>query len=122
MKSNFQIGSQKAALVKAMLEGKEISAMNAFEMLLMTNAAREVNRSIIHPETGFNAIVQKKRIDFTSTYGKKGFYFTYKLERSEANRQAIEKMKKYLSESDLKPIEKETKTLLYREQSLFGEF
>ncbi len=117
---HFRVNSQRAALTKMLLDGHTVSAMNAFEALAMTNAAREVNRSIINPETGFGAIVKKERIDFTSTYGKKGFYFTYKLERSEANKTAIEKMKLYLSQSDLKPIEKKDKPLLmYREQSLF---
>lgn len=104
---NFKCASQRAALTKMLLDGHEVSAMNAFSMLACTNAAREVNRSIINPETGFGAIVKKKRVDFTSTYGKRGFYFTYKLERSEENKIAIEKMKNYLAESDLKPKEKE---------------
>lgn len=102
---HFKVSSQRAALTKAMLDGKEISVMNAFSELLITNAAREVNRSIINPETGFGAKVTKKRVDFTSTYGKRGYYFTYKLERSEANKEAIAKMKLYLSQSDLKPID-----------------
>ncbi len=123
--SNFKIGSQKAALVKELLDGKEISVMTAFKTLLLTNCAREVGRSIVNPETGFGAKVTKTRIDFTSTYGKKGFYFTYKLERSEANKTAIEKMKLYLSQSDLKPVEKEDKrpsNSYSGQRDLFGGF
>ena len=101
---NFTMKSQRAALVKAMLDGQEISVMTAFKMLLMTNASREVNRSIIHPETGFGAIVVKKRVDFISTYGKKGYYFTYKLDRSESNKEAIKRMKDYLSSCEIKPM------------------
>ena len=118
---NFKCASQRAALTKMLLDGHEVSAMNAFGMLACTNASREVNRSIINPETGFGANITKRRIDFTSTYGKKGFYFTYKLERSEENKAAIEKMRKYLSESDLKPKEApEVKPNIIR-QDLFSQ-
>jgi hypothetical protein len=101
---NFKVKSQRAALTKALLDGKELSIMNCFQMLNITNCPREIGRSIINPETGFGAIVEKRRKDFISSYGRPGFYFAYKLDRSEANKEAIKKMREYLALSDVKPI------------------
>jgi hypothetical protein len=114
---NYRFNSQRAALTKALLDGKELSIMTAFEMIYCTNLPREISRAIMSHETGFGAVIKKTRVDFTSTYGHKGFYYTYKLERSEANKEAIRKMREYLALSDVKPIN--VVKPKYIEQTLF---
>jgi len=117
---NFTLNSQKAALVKALLDGKTLSVMNCFSMLGITNCAREIGRSIVNSETGFGASVIKKQVDIKTQYGTTGYYFTYQLERSEANKEAIQKMKEYLAVSDVKPIVNDNGIKpKYIEQTLF---
>jgi RNA binding exosome subunit len=115
---NYRFNSQRAALAKALLDGKELSIMTAFEMIYCTNLPREISRAIMSHETGFGAVIKKTRVDFTSTYGHKGYYFTYKLEHSEANKESIKKMREYLAISDVKPISK-SKNKQYLEQDIF---
>jgi len=118
--SNFKMKSLKAALVKALLDGNVLDIINGMKMIGATNIPREVGRSIINPKSGFGAKVIKKRIDITTQYGTTGYYFTYQLERSEANKEAIQKMKEYLAVSDVKPIEKNNGIKpKYIEQELF---
>ncbi len=103
---NFSIKSQKCALIKAMLDGHTMDIISALRLVGCTNLPREIGRYIINPVTGFNAKVIKKQINIKTQYGTKGYYFSYKLDRSKDNQDAIDKMRKYLSEQNFKPIEK----------------
>jgi hypothetical protein len=123
---NFTINSQKCALIKALLDGHTLDILNGMKMIGATNIPREVGRHVINPKTGFNARVIKKRIDITTQYGTHGYYFTYKLDKSEKNNDAVAAMRKYLSEQNIKPAEKTTKpkenkssTTSFQHQSLF---
>ena len=118
---NFAMKSQKAALTKALLDGRELSIMNCFQLLAITNCPREIGRSIVNSETGFGAKVIKTKVNITTQYGTHGYYFTYKLDRSESNKDAIKKMKEYLSSCEINPVKNviANSKPRYIEQTLF---
>lgn len=87
--------TQTAAICKALLEGKTLSIMTAFQMFSCTNLPRELSRSV---EQKFDIRVSKERINFTSKYGQAGSFFRYRLNRTEYNAPGIEKMKEYVAQ------------------------
>ncbi len=87
--------TQTAAICKALLEGKTLSIMTAFQMFSCTNLPRELSRSV---EQKFGVIVSKVSVKFTSKYGQGGHYFQYRLNKTEYNKPGIEKMREYLAE------------------------
>jgi hypothetical protein len=117
--SDFKLPTQKCALIKAMLDGHTLDIINGMKIVGCTNTSREIGRYIIHPVTGFGAKVIKKQINITTQYGTKGYYFSYKLDKSDENKEAIERMRKYLSEQEIKPKANNEKKMLYSEQTLF---
>lgn len=88
--------TQIAAICKALLDGEILSIMTGFKMFSCTNLPRELSRSV---EQKFGVIISKERIEFVSKYGQLGFYFRYRLNRTDYNKEGIEKMKIYVDEN-----------------------
>jgi hypothetical protein len=106
--------TQTAAITKSLLDGDILSIMTAFKMFSCTNLPREISRSI---EQKFGVEVSKERVDFTSKYGQSGYYFRYRLNKTEYNKKGIELMREYVKENFLVPTPKDKP--IYSEQTLF---
>lgn len=89
--------TQKAAIIKALLEGKVLSTMEAFHYFACTNLSRELGRSVIRE---FNVEISKDRVNFISKYGQHGFYFRYRMKFIPQNAEGIKKMVQYIAEND----------------------
>ena len=80
--------TQKAAICLALLQGHVLTIMNGFKLLSCTNIPREISRSVEQP---FGVVVSRVRKEFTSRYGQDGFYFEYRLNKSEHNKEGIQR-------------------------------
>lgn len=85
----------KAALAKALLDGNVLTVKNCFNLIGLTNIAREIPRMIEEP---FGVIVSRTPKTGLSRYGQTVSYTEYYLNRTEYNREGIEKMKAYILE------------------------
>ncbi len=83
----------KAALAQALLDGHVITVMNCFKMIGLTNAAREIPRMIEQP---FGVQVSRSPKISKSRYGEAVHYFEYRLNRTDYNKEGIQKMKEYI--------------------------
>lgn len=100
--------TQKAAIAKALLEGKVLSIMNGFSLFGCTNLPREISRSI---EKEFGVEVSRDKVNFKSKYNQAGIYYRYHLNRTEYNINGIIKMERYVEEQQpRKQIQPEQKT------------
>jgi hypothetical protein len=108
--------TSKAALVKALLDGRVLNIKNGFTLLSITNIPREIGRSI---ERSFNVKVSRTHREGKSRYGQPCVWIDYRLNRTEYNKEGIEKMKMYLSENmkEYRP-EPKVKTI---QQNIFSE-
>lgn len=97
--------TQVAAIAQSLLRGEVLSIMTGFKLFACSNLPREISRSI---EAKFGVEVSRTRKDFTSQYGQPGFYFEYRLNRTEYNEKGIELMKAYCLEH--LPSQSEIKT------------
>jgi hypothetical protein len=84
--------TQTAEIALALLKGETVSIMNAFNRFHCTNAPREISRGIEKP---FGLIVSRDRVDFISKYGRSGYYYRYRLNKTKANAAGIAKMIEY---------------------------
>ena len=84
----------KAALCKALLDGKVINIKNGFTLFGLTNVPREVGRSV---ERAFNVEVSRTPMDGTTRYGQSCNWVDYRLNRTEYNQDGIKKMKEYVA-------------------------
>lgn len=84
--------TQTAELALALLKGETISIMNAFNRFKITNAPREISRAIEKP---FGVTVSRDKVDFVSKYGRSGYYYRYRLNKTKANAVGIAKMVEY---------------------------
>ena len=91
--------TQICAMCKSLLKGEVLSIMTGFKWFGITNIPREISRSI---EQKFNVQVSRIKKDFTSRYGQPGFYFEYRLNRTDYNKEGIEKMEQYVREIENK--------------------
>ena len=87
--------TQIAAIAKALLDGDVLSIMNGFKKFACTNIPREISRGI---EQTFGVEISRTRKDFISEYGKPGYYYQYRLNKTEYNKEGIEKMEAYVKE------------------------
>lgn len=94
----------KAALAKALLEGKVLNIKNVFELIGLTNAPREISRMIEKP---FGVIVSRTHREGKSRYKQPVVWVDYFLNTSEHNQEGIEKMKKYVLDNGGSLVEKE---------------
>lgn len=106
--------TQAAAICKSLLDGDTLSIMTAFKMFSCTNLPREISRSI---EQKFDVEVSKERVEFTSKYGQSGYYFRYRLNKTEYNKKGIGLMREYVKENFMVPTPKDKPA--YSEQTLF---
>lgn len=87
-----------AALAKHLLSGKKVSIKDGFLYFGITNIPRELSRGI---EQKFGVKLEKRHQTFTSRYGRKGFYYEYKLPHTSLNKAGIKAMKKYVKDQEL---------------------
>lgn len=83
----------KAALCYHLLKGEVLNIKNVFHTIGLTNAPREVSRMIEKP---FGVTVSRVRMEGESRYGSKVTWVDYRLNRTESNKEGIEKMKQYI--------------------------
>lgn len=83
----------KAALAKALLEGRVINIKNCFETIGLSNAPREISRMIEKP---FGVQVSRTQMQGKSRYGQPITWFNYRLNSTEYNKEGIKKMKEYV--------------------------
>lgn len=87
--------TSKAALCKALLDGRVVNIKNGFELFGITNIPREIGRSV---ERCFGVEVSRTDMDGKSRYGQPTVWVNYRLNRINQNKDGIEKMKKYIDE------------------------
>ncbi len=87
--------NQKAALAQALLSGEVVSIMSCFKMMGITNAPREIGRSI---ERSFGVEVSRIRKKAKTRYGGECTYFEYRLDKTKYNSQGIKLMAQYVKE------------------------
>lgn len=88
--------TQIAAIASALLKGEVVSIKTAFNQFGCTNAPREIGRSI---ERKFGVQVSKTPTPFKSKYGKSGTYNQYRLNKTDYNKEGIEKMREYIKQN-----------------------
>lgn len=87
--------TSKAALAKALLDGKVVNIMNGFKLFGITNVPREIGRSI---ERAFDVEVSRTPRDGETRYGQSCNWVDYRLNRTEYNQEGIKKMKEYVAQ------------------------
>lgn len=85
----------KAALAKALLDGRVINIRNCFDTIGLTNAPREISRMI---EKDFDVQVSRTHREGKSKYGQAVTWVDYRLNSTDYNKQGISKMREYISE------------------------
>lgn len=85
----------KAALCMALLQGKVLNIKNCFSLIGITNAPREISRSI---EIPFGVTVSRTHRVGVSRYGKPVTWTDYRLNSTPYNKEGIEKMRQYVIE------------------------
>lgn len=86
--------TSKAALCKALLDGRVLNIKNGFQLLGITNVPREVGRSV---ERAFGVVVSRTQRDGTSRYGQAVKWVDYRLNRTDYNLEGIKKMEEYIA-------------------------
>lgn len=84
----------KAALCKHLLEGHVLNIKNCFTLIGLTNCPREISRMVEQP---FGVIVSRTNMTGESRYGQSVTWIDYRLNRTEMNKEGIEKMKEYVA-------------------------
>jgi len=98
--------NQKAAICKSLLKGEVLSIMNGFKWFGCTNIPREIGRSV---EREFDVQVSRIQKKGISRYKQPTNYTEYRLNRTDYNKEGIEKMESYVREieqSEFKSIVK----------------
>lgn len=88
--------TKTAAICYAFLQGESITIMDGFKKYLVTNLPREVGRSV---ERAFDVKLTRTKKDYISITGLSGYYFEYKLESLEENKEGIKKMWDYVRQN-----------------------
>jgi len=117
----------KAALIKALLDGRVLNVKNCFNTIGITNCSREIGRAIERDrsvtknknDSGFGVEVTRTDRNGVSRYGQPCVWTDYRLFSTERNRIGIQKMREYLAENmdEYRPKQKE-KTI---QQDIFSE-
>lgn len=92
VKAKSKAMTQTAEIALALLKGETISIMNAFNKFHCTNAPREISRGIEKP---FGVTISRDKVDFVSKYGRSGYYYRYRLNKTKANGPGIARMIHY---------------------------
>ena len=77
----------KAALCKALLDGRILNVKNCFTLIGLTNCAREISRMVEQP---FNVIVSRTTMVGKSRYGQACTWVNYRLNFTDYNKAGIE--------------------------------
>lgn len=85
--------TSKAALCKALLDGRVLNIKNGFEMLGITNVPREIGRSV---ERSFGVTISRTHREGKSRYGQGVVWVDYRLPHTEENKIGIAKMREYV--------------------------
>lgn len=99
--------TSKAALCLALLEGRVLNIKNGFELFGITNIPREIGRSV---ERAFDVQVSRTTMVGKSRYGQECTWCNYRLNRTEYNKQGIEKMREYIRQQLPSSTEAKTDT------------
>lgn len=113
--------TSKAALCKALLEGRVLNIKNCFETIGLSNCPREISRMVEQP---FGVIVSRTQMQGKSRYGQAITWYNYRLNQTEMNKEGIQKMKDYVAEQlGLKPENTKSQPTgkLLKQVDLFGE-
>lgn len=86
--------TSRAALCKALLDGKVLNIMNGFKLLGITNVPREVGRSV---ERAFGVKVSRVDRSSITRYGQTCNWTDYRLNKTDYNKEGIEKMMAYVN-------------------------
>jgi len=87
--------TQLAALCIHFLKGETLTIGEAFYKFHCSNLPREVGRGV---ERKFGVVVSRDKVAFNSKFeGKAGYYFRYRLNRTEANQDGIRRMQEYIA-------------------------
>lgn len=88
--------TSKAALCKALLDGKVLNIKNGFNLFGITNIPREIGRAVERP---FGVIVSRTQMEGKSRYGQPVTWYDYRLNATEYNEAGMQKMQKYVSDN-----------------------
>jgi hypothetical protein len=86
----------KAALCSHLLAGHTLNIKNCFTLIGLTNCPREISRMIEQP---FGVTVSRTRMEGESRYGQSVTWFDYHLNKTDYNKDGIEKMKQYVKDN-----------------------
>lgn len=98
----------KAALAKALLDGRVLNVKNCFETIALTNCAREISRMVEQP---FGVMVSRTPRKGKSKYGQPVSWVDYRLNSTDYNKEGIQKMKEYVAAQRQATNPKTTKEL-----------
>lgn len=88
----------KAALAKLLLDGKTVSIKNAYDLLGISNIAREIERCIENKKkSGFGVVCTRQEKTGTSRYGRRVEWMNYKLDIHRNTPEAIQEMRDYVN-------------------------
>lgn len=112
--------TQTAAIALSLLKGDVLSIMNGFQLFSCTNLPRELSRSI---EKKFGVEISKDKVVFKSKYGQPGFYYRYRLNKTEANAPGIARMIDYCQKQlgTMNQCKTEKERTVFVQTSLFLE-
>lgn len=93
----------KAALCKALLDGRTLNVKNCFTLIGLTNCSREVSRMVEQP---FGVIVFRTHRAGVSRYGQTVTWTDFRLPKIKENEEGVQKMREYIEsqmpEEDIK--------------------
>ena len=85
----------KAALCKALLDGRVLNVKNVFQTIGLTNCAREISRMVEQP---FGVTINRVHKEGTSRYGQPVIWIDYFLTPNGSNAEGVKKMRQYVRE------------------------
>jgi len=86
--------TSKAALCKALLEGKVVNIKNGFHLFGITNVPREIGRGV---ERYFGVEVSRTDREGETKYKQHCVWTDYRLNKTEYNKEGIQKMREYVA-------------------------
>jgi hypothetical protein len=89
----------RAALAKALLDGKVLNIKNVFDTIGLSNCPREISRMIEQP---FGVEISRTQKNGKSRYGQPVIWVDYYLRKSDHNQPGIKKMKEYVQKEAAK--------------------
>ena len=99
------MATAKAALCKALLAGEVLNIKNCMNLIGITNAPREISRSIEKP---FGVTVSRTHMTGKSRYGKPVVWTNYRLNATEHNKEGMRLMWEYVKQQEGTPMPKTT--------------